>query len=44
MTLGGAVLPIVALLVPYTGLTLSGAGVLAAVWLLQRYFGRSGLT
>lgn len=41
MTLSGAVLPILALLVPYTGLTLSLAGVLAAGWLLQRYWGRS---
>ncbi|WP_448573610.1 hypothetical protein [Trichothermofontia sp.] len=41
MTLSGVVLPILALLVPYTGLTLSGAGVLAAGGLLQRYFTRS---
>lgn len=41
MTLSGAVLPILALLVPYTGLTLSLAGVLAAVWLLKPYLGRS---
>ncbi|MGI0485767.1 hypothetical protein ACN4EK_10045 [Pantanalinema rosaneae CENA516] len=39
-TLGGAVLPVIALLVPYTGITLGVAGLISVVWLMLRYFDR----
>jgi hypothetical protein len=35
-TLSGAILPILGLLVPYSGLTLGGAGLLSAIWLAVR--------
>jgi len=45
VTLTGAVLPVIAFLVPYTGLTLGIAGLLSAGWLLRRYYeGHSHLT
>jgi hypothetical protein len=37
-TIAGAVLPVFGLLVPYSGLTLSLAGFLSAVWLAVRYW------
>lgn len=37
-TLGGAVLPVIALLVPYTGITLGVAGLISVVWLMRQYF------
>jgi hypothetical protein len=39
-TLGGAVLPVIALLVPYTGITLGVAGLISVIWLMLRYFER----
>ncbi len=45
VTLSGAVLPVIAFLVPYTGLTLGVAGLLSVGWLLRRYYeGHSRLT
>ena len=41
VTVSGAVLPVFAFLVPYTGLTLGLAGLLSVVWLLLRYFDRA---
>jgi hypothetical protein len=38
VTLSGVVLPVVGLLVPYTGLTLGLAGLISAGWLMVRYF------
>ncbi|MEA5505635.1 hypothetical protein VB735_21485 [Halotia wernerae UHCC 0503] len=37
-TIAGAVLPVFGLLVPFSGLTLSGAGLLSAVWLAVRHW------
>lgn len=39
-TLGGAVLPVLGLLVPYTGLTLGVAGLISVGLLMMRYFGK----
>ena len=41
VTISGAILPVFAFLVPYTGLTLGIAGILSAAWLLLRYFNLS---
>lgn len=37
-TIAGAILPVLGLLVPFSGLTLSGAGLLSAVWLAVRHW------
>ena len=37
VTVSGAVLPVIALLVPYTGLTLGIAGLLSVAWLMLQY-------
>ncbi|MDV3348054.1 hypothetical protein QGP82_05090 [Leptothoe sp. LEGE 181152] len=41
ITLSGAVLPVAAMLVPYTGLTLGIAGLISVGWLIVRYFRES---
>lgn len=38
VTISGVVLPVIAMLVPYTGLTLSFAGLLSIGWLISLYF------
>ena len=42
VTVSGAVLPVGAFLVPYTGLTLGLAGLLSVLWLVRGYFNRAG--